>query len=614
MKGLGAALLQDGQPVAFASKSLDLTQSNYPNIDREMLAIVFGINRFHTYLYGRPFKIISDHKPLEMILHKPLLKAPPRLQRMLQKVQGYDFTVEYRAGKTMTLADTLSRLPSTTDKTAIDLDLRVDGLDISEDEINFCEFDFISFTPKKLFHLRESTKSDPVLNGLMEIITLRWPDTIKMVPMDIRPYWSFRDELAIEDGIIFKGQEVIIPKCMRADVLSQLHQSHQGIEKTRLLARQCAYWPNINKDIDELVRSCTTCQELANANMKEPLIPHEVPTLPWKKLATDLFEIDGRNFLLICDYFSKYPLVAEMKTTSSAAVAEKIEETMSLFGRPDIIFSDNGPQYQGKAFKLFIEEWGIEHVTSSPRYPQSNGFIERQVQTVKKIIKKCIQDGKNFHHALLDLRATPVDSKLPSPAEMLFGKPIATLLPSRMTPRPEDRKHRQQLEDRKLVMKEQYDKTAGRPLPLLYEGQNVRVLDKQNKTWFPAEIVGRAPEPRSYNLTTDQGNTIRRNKRDIRGDHRKEEKQAECQPDFILADQTESSILLAEYNTAGDATTEAFEPEIMQSPATQQKSPAESQHSAKKPSINPTHSKDDPVARRSRCGRPIVLPERFRDT
>ena len=101
MKGLGAALLQDGQPVAFASKSLDLTQSNYPNIDREMLAIVFGINRFHTYLYGRPFKIISDHKPLEMILHKPLLKAPPRLQRMLQKVQGYDFTVEYRAGKTI---------------------------------------------------------------------------------------------------------------------------------------------------------------------------------------------------------------------------------------------------------------------------------------------------------------------------------------------------------------------------------------------------------------------------------------------------------------------------------------------------------------------------------
>ena len=92
------------------------------------------------------------------------------------------------------------------------------------------------------------------------------------------------------------------------------------------------------------------------------------------------------------------------------------------------------------------------------------------------------------------------------------------------------------------------------------------------------------------------------------------EKQAECQPDFILADQTESSISLAEYNTAGDATTEAFEPEIMQSPATQQKSPAESQHSAKKPSINPTHSKDDPVARRSRCGRPIVLPGRFRDT
>ena len=168
MKGLGAAVIQDGYPVAVASKSLDSTQSNDPNTDREMLAVIFGITRFHMYLYGRPFKVITDHKPLETIVQKPLLKAPhlltplpPRLQRMLQKIQGYDYVVEYRSGKSMTLADTLSRFPSRADKTSLDLDLCVDDLYLSKDEIGFCQYDFISFTSKKQYHLREATKTDP---------------------------------------------------------------------------------------------------------------------------------------------------------------------------------------------------------------------------------------------------------------------------------------------------------------------------------------------------------------------------------------------------------------------------------------------------------------------
>ena len=127
---------------------------------------------------------------------------------MLQKIQGYDYVVEYRSGKSMTLADTLSRLPFQADKTSLDLNLRVDGFDLSKDEIAFCQYDFISFTPKKQYQLHEATKTDPVLNSLMETIVHGWPDNIKAPPVDVRPYWSFTDELAIEDGIIFKGQEV----------------------------------------------------------------------------------------------------------------------------------------------------------------------------------------------------------------------------------------------------------------------------------------------------------------------------------------------------------------------------------------------------------------------
>ena len=111
-RGLGVCLLQDGQPIAYASKSLTDTETRYANIERELLAIVFACQRFNTYVLGRPFTVESDHKPLEMIHQKSLASAPPRLQRMLLQLQRYDVTIRYRPGKEMLLADALSRCPS----------------------------------------------------------------------------------------------------------------------------------------------------------------------------------------------------------------------------------------------------------------------------------------------------------------------------------------------------------------------------------------------------------------------------------------------------------------------------------------------------------------------
>ena len=111
-RGLGACLLQDGQPIAYASKSLTDTENRYTNIERELLAIVFACQRFNTYVLGRPFTVESDHKPLEMIHQKSLASAPPRLQRMLLQLQRYDVTIRYRPGKEMLIADALSRCPS----------------------------------------------------------------------------------------------------------------------------------------------------------------------------------------------------------------------------------------------------------------------------------------------------------------------------------------------------------------------------------------------------------------------------------------------------------------------------------------------------------------------
>ena len=134
----------------------------------------------------------------------------------------------------------------------------------------------------------------------METIIKGWHDSIKVLPTDVWVFWSFHNELAVEDGIIFKGKQFLIPESPRADILFKLHQSHHGIEKTQLLAREGVYWPNINKNIEQMTRTCIVCQELANCNRKESLIPHDTQMAPWKKLGMDLLTVcDGDHFLLI---------------------------------------------------------------------------------------------------------------------------------------------------------------------------------------------------------------------------------------------------------------------------------------------------------------------------
>ena len=208
--------------------------------------MVHGIHRFHTYLYGSTFKVISDHKPLQSIFSKPLHAAPPRLQRMLLKVQGYNFDVDCRPGHTMTLADTLSHLPNTQNTAQLNLPCHVDNMDI----------DLMNFFQDKQDKIKANTASDPTLKILSQAIFEGWPDEIKSVDPRIREYWNYRDELALQDGIIFKGQSVVIPRNVQEDILAQLHYGHQGTEKTRLLPKEHVFWPRIKKDIEA---ACIRC-------------------------------------------------------------------------------------------------------------------------------------------------------------------------------------------------------------------------------------------------------------------------------------------------------------------------------------------------------------------
>ena len=189
------------------------------------------------------------------------------------------------------------------------------------------------------------------------------------------------------------------------------------------------YWPRINRDIEQLCKNRNLCQELQPQQPRELMRMHKKPGMPWVKLGTDLFEIDGRSFLIIADYFSWYPFVKELQSTTAVTIIASTKEAFAMLGVPREVVSDNGPQYLSN-YDEFCNEWGIQHTTSSPRHPQSNGFIERQIRYIKPIIKKCLKSNGDINLALLNIRATLLDATLPSPAELMFGRPIPTALPS----------------------------------------------------------------------------------------------------------------------------------------------------------------------------------------
>ena len=493
-RGLGATLLQDDKPIAFASKTLSPAETRYANIEREMLAVVFGCERFHNYVFATRFIVQSDHKPLEMITRKNLFAAPTRLQRMLLRVQPYDFKLIYKPGKEMLIADALSRQPLDASE-HIDIDIQISP---------------VQFATQKIENLKLETSRDETLQALLHVIHNGWPSVYRDAPKDLRDYWPFRDELTTHDGLILKGPQVLVPPNSRRSILSTLHTPHMGIVKTCDLARSHVYWPGISKDITDMIQSCLKCREHANQQCKEPLLPYDTPTRPWQYLSSDLFYYNNITYLLICDYYTKFPFVYAMRAPiTSANIIDRLKTLFAEHGIPDRLLSDNGGHYSSQAFRTFASEWGFDHVTSSPYHSQSNGLAERTVQSLKNILKK----SENFQMSLLLLRSTPVIGSTRSPAELLYGRKLANPLPCNY---PIDPSHENTLSSNVSTARH-YDKNKfHRNLPDIEPLTNIHYRDHVSNTWKPAVVTSQRQEPRSYDIRTTDGTTLRRNRRDIR--------------------------------------------------------------------------------------------------
>ena len=262
--GLGAALLQANKPATFASKALTEVEHWYGNIELDMLAVVFGAEWFRTYVYGKPFTMGSDHKQLESVTKKSLADTPAQLQHMLLCLQGYDYVLCYHPGKEMALPDTLSHFkPKPGPEIALDIAIYHAHL-----------------SPVWKEALQLVFEIDVEMHGLADIIISGWPDDIKEVPIPLHPYWQYCGSLTVEDGPVFCGEALIIPPSEREKVLGTLHQSHQGITKTQLLACGCVFWPGINKAIEEAVQQCEKCMRFQAQNAATPLMSTPTPSCP----------------------------------------------------------------------------------------------------------------------------------------------------------------------------------------------------------------------------------------------------------------------------------------------------------------------------------------------
>ena len=505
--GLGAVFLQQERPVAYISRALSDTEQRYAQIEKELLAVVFAFEKFNQYVYGRTVSVQSDHKPLESILKKPLHHAPPRLQRMLLRLQKYDFILSYKPGKEMYIADTLSRAHTT--------DTTVGEMETELAEAVHLVVSNVPASSKRMREIREATAKDTVLLALRNMIRDGWPDSRSAVASDLQQYWNFREELSEASGILWKGEKVIVPKALRQDMLQKIHAGHMGITKCTQRAKEVIFWPGMSQEIANIVQKCQTCREFQASNAKEPMFQEQVPHGPWEMTASDLFHFNGADYLLIFDYYSKFIEFSRLSDTLSKTIITHTKSIFARHGIPQKVRTDNGPQFSSREYKLFAEKWGFDHITTSPLHPQSNGLAERSVQIIKRMLKKSLATGQDVYLNLLELRNTSI-GELGSPAQLLMSRRLQTSLPvkpAQLEPKVINPEHvKSILEKNSRQQKKYYDK-GSKSLAPLHIGDSVYIqLDKH---WSPATITDIADTPRSYIVTTTEGKTYRRNRRHL---------------------------------------------------------------------------------------------------
>ena len=438
---------------------------------------------------------------------------------------AYNFTAEWIKGKRNDAPDALSRNP-VSDPQKHEM---LAEYDVHNDpEMSITELRAISNEGQesaRLQDLRRHADDDQEYQLLRDLIFKGFPDHRNQLPEACKRYWNAREHLTMDDDLIVHGCRLLIPSVMRQEILSLLHESHQGSVRTKQRARLTVYWPGIDNDIDNVVLSCRKCQDHLPSNTKEPIISKPKPTRPFQAVAADFCSHAGKDYLILVDCYSEWPTIVLMgHDTTASRLTAAVRELFCRTGIPDTFWSDGGPQFMAKTFHDFAVQWGFTHVVSTPRYPQSNGKAEATVKSMKKIIRaawngRSLDDDK-LCRALLQYRNTPSRKDGLSPAQKLYGRPVQDTLPAHRRAFSDKwqrsaREAEQQATSTLEKVESSYDAHAHN-LPEIGVGSNVTIQNSETKLWDIYGIVTDVGPHRRYYVKTQSGRVLLRNRRFLR--------------------------------------------------------------------------------------------------
>ncbi|KFD51889.1 hypothetical protein M513_07218 [Trichuris suis] len=438
--GLGAVLsqIESGQEkvIAYASRTMSKTERNYGQIDKEALALMFGVKKFHQYLFGRHFTAFTDHKPLLGLLatRKPTpTLMTTRMLRWRLLLSAYDIDLAYRSGKSMGNADGLSRLPLPTDRDhtgtpgekfvqpSLFADVLMMGIEGSD------SVDDVTLLDAR--EVAKLTRKDPILSRVQHWVLHGWPGGSQGDPFT--QFIRRRDELTVIRGCLLWGSRVIVPKRLQKDVLEVLHHAHPGTVRMKALARSYVWWPGIDETIERRVAECSDCQQYRGNPPKAPPRVWNWTPRPWSRIHIDFAgPFRGKTYLLIVDSHSKWLDVEQVASTESKEVIRHLARLFATHGLPDVLVSDNGTAFDSGNFRQFCTANRIRFLRVAPYHPSSNGLVERVVQTTKQALRAMASDkwGITLSRFLFNYRLTPHSATGLSPAEILLRRRPKSLL------------------------------------------------------------------------------------------------------------------------------------------------------------------------------------------
>ena len=441
------------------------------------MAVLYGLERFDQYAYGRAVSVQNDHKPRADILRKPLSMAPKHIQDIITRYNRYDVNFVFMKGTCLHIANTLSRA-------------HLDSVEGNQDDrariMNI--YAFAEIPDKRLDEIREATLRDTSLQTVIKLVLDGWPQDKHNIPSQALPYFDMRDSLSIVDGILVKGEAIVIPSELRASIKKRLHSAHLGCESMKRRARGIVFWPGMAHDIKQLADSCETCQEMKPRNTQEPLKQHNEGDGPWQKIGLDFFEIAGKHYLIVVDYYSNFIEIDLLTSQTSTRTITLLKKHFARYGIPRVIVSDGGPRFTSQEFNSFMTSWGISHHTSSPMHQRANGKAESAVKIMKSLLIKTYKDGGDPYEAILEQRNTPRQDTALSPAEMMFNRKTRSFLPS-LSSKPKNTLVKGKRDARKRSVKTYHDRKS-RKLSVIEIGQSVFYQHTEGQNWRWGKVTG----------------------------------------------------------------------------------------------------------------------------